>query len=90
MLQRAGNLFSIFFVDPDVTHAVPDYATARGQRAQTYAAFFHGMLDAGVSLPPSAFEAWFVSAAHDDRALERVADALRRRSRRRAAEGSSQ
>ncbi len=89
VLQRAGNLFSIFFVDPNVTHAVPDYATARGQRAQTYAAFFHGMLDAGVSLPPSAFEAWFVSAAHDDRALERVADALPGAARR-AAEGISQ
>ncbi len=34
------------------------------------------MLDAGVYLPPSAFEAWFVSAAHDDRALDRIADAL--------------
>jgi glutamate-1-semialdehyde 2,1-aminomutase len=41
-----------------------------------YAAFFHAMLDAGVYLPPSAYEAWFVGAAHDDAALEQVADAL--------------
>jgi glutamate-1-semialdehyde 2,1-aminomutase len=34
------------------------------------------MLDAGVYLPPSAFEAWFVSAAHDADALSRIADAL--------------
>jgi len=34
------------------------------------------MLDAGVYLPPSAFEAWFVSAAHDEEALSRIADAL--------------
>ena len=34
------------------------------------------MLDNGVSLPPSAFEAWFVSSAHDDRALQRISDAL--------------
>ena len=34
------------------------------------------MLDAGVSLPPSVFEAWFVSAAHDDAALDRIVDAL--------------
>jgi glutamate-1-semialdehyde 2,1-aminomutase len=34
------------------------------------------MLDAGVYLPPSAFEAWFVSAAHDDRAVQQVLDAL--------------
>jgi glutamate-1-semialdehyde 2,1-aminomutase len=34
------------------------------------------MLDAGVYLPPSGCEAWFLSAAHDDAALSRVADAL--------------
>jgi glutamate-1-semialdehyde 2,1-aminomutase len=34
------------------------------------------MLDAGVYLPPSAYESWFVSAAHDDAALERIAAAL--------------
>jgi glutamate-1-semialdehyde 2,1-aminomutase len=34
------------------------------------------MLDSGVSLPPSVFEAWFVTAAHDDRAIARILDAL--------------
>jgi glutamate-1-semialdehyde 2,1-aminomutase len=34
------------------------------------------MLDAGVYLPPSAYESWFVSAAHDDRALARMSEAL--------------
>jgi glutamate-1-semialdehyde 2,1-aminomutase len=34
------------------------------------------MLDRGVYLPPSAYEAWFLSASHDDEALSRVADAL--------------
>jgi len=34
------------------------------------------MLDGGVSLPPSAFEAWFVSSAHDEAALEQVRRAL--------------
>ena len=34
------------------------------------------MLDAGVYLPPSSFEAWFVSTAHDDDALQRIADAV--------------
>ena len=41
-----------------------------------YKAFFHAMLDQGVYLPPSAFEAWFLSAAHDDRAIQHVLDAL--------------
>ena len=71
-LQRAGNLFSIFFVDADV----PDYDTARTQQAWRYGPFFHSMLAQGVSLPPSAYEAWFVSAAHDDAALDRIAAAL--------------
>ena len=71
-LQRAGNLFSVFFVDDDV----PDYDTARRQESWRFAAFFHAMLAQGVSLPPSAFEAWFVSGAHDDAALDRIVTAL--------------
>ncbi|HTY71735.1 MAG TPA: glutamate-1-semialdehyde 2,1-aminomutase [Actinomycetes bacterium] len=88
VLARAGNLFSVFFVDPTVTPAVRDYDAARSQHAPTYAAFFHAMLDAGVSLPPSAFEAWFVSAAHDEQALARVADALPGAARRAAEAGA--
>ena len=75
VVQAAGNLFSVFFVGPDVT-AVPDYATAASQVTARYSAFFHSMLDAGVYLPPSAFEGWFLSAAHDDAALDRVISAL--------------
>ena len=47
-----------------------DYAGAQAQDDAAYTAFFHAMLDAGVALPPSAFEAWFVTAAHDDAAVE--------------------
>ena len=71
-LNTAGSLFSVFFCD----HEVIDYATATAQQAQRYKAFFHTMLAEGVYLPPSAYEAWFVSASHDDRALERIATAL--------------
>ncbi len=71
-VNRAGSLFSVFFAD----HAVVDYATATRQSVARYRAFFHALLDRGVYLPPSAYEAWFVSAAHDDRAIERVAQAL--------------
>ena len=70
--RRAGNLFSVFFRD-----GLPrNYDEARTQESWRYAAFFHAMLDRGVYLPPSAFEAWFVSAAHDDTALDRLVDAL--------------
>jgi len=71
-VQAAGSLFSVFFTaDP-----VRDYAGARAQQAWRYPPFFHAMLARGVYLPPSAYEAWFVSAAHDDAVLDRVADAL--------------
>ena len=53
-----------------------NFADAKDQSTAAYAAFFHAMLDGGVYLPPSAFEAWFVSAAHDDAALSRIASAL--------------
>jgi glutamate-1-semialdehyde 2,1-aminomutase len=71
-LQTAGNMFSVFFTDSPVT----DYEGAKAQEAFRYTAFFHSMLAQGVYLPPSAFESWFVSTAHDDGALQRVADAL--------------
>jgi len=71
-LQAAGNLFSIFFAADEVV----DFAGAQRQQAFRYSAFFHAMLAHGVYLPPSAYEAWFVSAAHDDAAVERIAAAL--------------
>jgi glutamate-1-semialdehyde 2,1-aminomutase len=72
-LSEAGNLFSVFL---GRTAPVRSFADAREQSSAAYAAFFHAMLDRGVYLPPSPFEAWFVSAAHDDTALARIADAL--------------
>jgi glutamate-1-semialdehyde 2,1-aminomutase len=72
-LQEAGSLFSFFL---GVDEPVRDFGAARGQSAAAYAAFFHAMLDAGVYLPPSPFEAWFLSAAHDDAALSQIEAAL--------------
>ncbi len=71
-VQRSGSLFSIAFA------ATPprDYDTVKAQDAFRYPPFFRAMLDAGVSLPPSVFEAWFVSAAHDDDAVAQIVDAL--------------
>lgn len=71
-VQRAGNLFSFAFR----ATAPTNYAEVKDQDAFRYRDFFHAMLDAGVSLPPSVFEAWFVSAAHDDTAVARIVDAL--------------
>jgi glutamate-1-semialdehyde 2,1-aminomutase len=71
-LNRAGNLFSVFFTDSDVV----DFASASTTSTPRYAAFFHAMLERGIYLPPSAYEAWFLSAAHDEAAIDRVLDAL--------------
>jgi glutamate-1-semialdehyde 2,1-aminomutase len=73
-LQTAGSMFSVFFTDTD--EAVTDYTKAKAQQAYRFTPFFHAMLAQGVYLPPSAFESWFVSAAHDDAAVERIASAL--------------
>ena len=71
-VQWAGSMFSVFFRDGQVR----TYDDARDQDTEAFAAFFHAMLDAGVHLPPSAFECWFVSAAHDAEAVDHVLAAL--------------
>ncbi|MCL7491995.1 glutamate-1-semialdehyde 2,1-aminomutase [Streptomyces sp. MCA2] len=71
-LQVAGNMFSVFFTDAEVT----DYDAAKAQESFRFTAFFHSMLSQGVYLPPSAFESWFLSTAHDTAAVERIAAAL--------------
>jgi glutamate-1-semialdehyde 2,1-aminomutase len=76
-LQYAGNLFSIFFAATPVI----DFAGAQAAATYRYKPFFHAMLDAGVYLPPSAFEAWFVNAAMTDECFERIEAALPRAAR---------
>ncbi len=72
VIQRAGSMFSVFFREGAVT----DYDAAKAQHVPAFSAFFHSMLSQGVYLPPSAFEAWFVSAAHDEAAVERAVAAI--------------
>jgi glutamate-1-semialdehyde 2,1-aminomutase len=72
-LQEAGNLFSVFLGS---NAQVRDFDAARRQSGAAYAAFFHAMLAGGVYVPPSPYEAWFLSAAHDDEAVGRIAAAL--------------
>jgi len=71
-LSFAGNMFSIFFTDAPVSN----FEQAKTQDVGAFKAFFHAMLAGGVYLPPSAFEAWFVSAAIDAEALDAIAAAL--------------
>ncbi|MBB4674470.1 glutamate-1-semialdehyde 2,1-aminomutase [Crossiella cryophila] len=71
-VQYAGNLVSVFFTEDPVR----DYAGAKAAQTWRFAPFFHELLARGVYAPPSAFEAWFVSAALDDAAFERITEAL--------------
>jgi glutamate-1-semialdehyde 2,1-aminomutase len=64
--NRAGAMFGLFFTDSQVTN----YAEATACDQEQFNAFFHGMLERGVYLAPSAFEAGFVSAAHGDAEIE--------------------
>lgn len=82
-VPRAGSLFGVAFLP----EAPRDYATALTQHSARYAPFFHAMLDAGVSLPPSVFEAWFLTAAHDADTVDRVIQALPAAARAAAAVG---
>jgi glutamate-1-semialdehyde 2,1-aminomutase len=77
-INRAGSMFSVFF-----THGpVRDFDDARAADHDRYARFFHGMLDAGVSLPPSGYELWSLSTAHGDVEIERTLGAARAAVRR--------
>ena len=69
--SQALLLFSIFF-SPDEVRSFED---TQHQDLKKFAAFFHAMLSQGVSLPPSAYEAWFVSGAHTDKDIEVIASA---------------
>ncbi|MEX0786616.1 MAG: glutamate-1-semialdehyde 2,1-aminomutase, partial [Dehalococcoidia bacterium] len=65
-LNRVGSMFTLFFTDGEVT----DYASAKRSDAERYARYFRAMLDRGVYLPPSQFEACFLSFAHMEREVE--------------------
>ncbi|ATG51003.1 glutamate-1-semialdehyde-2,1-aminomutase [Brachybacterium vulturis] len=71
-IQRAGTLFSVFFREAPVR----SYEDAKAQDTAAFTRFFHAMLAGGVYLPPSAFEAWFVSTAHTPAVLDRIAAVL--------------
>ncbi len=68
-----GSLVTPFFTD----RPVRDFASATSANTAHYAAFFRGMLARGVYLPPSQFEAWFLSAAHTAKDVDKTIRAAR-------------
>src|SRR2546422_8396361 len=65
-VTRVGSLLTVFFRESPPMN----FAEAKSSDTRAFARFFHLMLEAGVLLPPSQFEAWFVSAAHDDGVIQ--------------------
>ena len=73
-LQRIGSMSCCYFADVPV-HNMADAMSSDRERFGNY---FHGMLEAGVYVAPSQFEAGFISAAHDEAAIERTIEAAAR------------
>jgi glutamate-1-semialdehyde 2,1-aminomutase len=71
-VQRCGSMLSVFFTSGPVRN-LSDVASADSRR---FARFFHALLAEGVHIPPSGFEAWFVSLAHDEQAVARTLEAI--------------
>jgi glutamate-1-semialdehyde 2,1-aminomutase len=65
-VARAGSLLTVFFRDGAPTN----FRDAKECDTAAFARFFHHMRSAGMLLPPSQFEAWFVSAAHDSAIID--------------------
>jgi len=72
--NRVGSMWTTFFTDQPVV----DWTTANRSNREVYGKFFHAMLDAGVYLAPSQFEAAFVGLAHDDDIVDRTIAAARK------------
>jgi len=72
-VNRVGSMFTFFFTDQPVT----DYETAKRSDTGQFARFFQMMLERGIYLAPSQFEAAFVSAAHTEEDIHRTAEVAR-------------
>lgn len=73
VINRACGLMTVFFTSNQVT----DMDSASATDREAFGAFFHGMVDNGVYLPPSQFEAWFVSTAHTDADIESTLESVK-------------
>ncbi len=67
-VQRVGSMLTLFFTD----RSVHNYFDAKSCDHQKFAAFFNGMLSNGIHLPPSGYEAWFISTAHGQAEIEQT------------------
>ncbi|HEY8531267.1 MAG TPA: glutamate-1-semialdehyde 2,1-aminomutase [Limnochorda sp.] len=73
-IQRVGSLLGLFFAGSPVRHAADVAASDAG----AFRRFFHAMLEAGIYLAPSSWEAWFISTAHGEAEIEKTVEAARK------------
>ena len=73
VINRAGSVLTVFFTDRPVT----DFLSAKRSDTKRFARFFHAMRARGILLPPSQFEAWFLSLAHTGADVDRTVRAAR-------------
>jgi len=73
--NQVGGMFGLFFTDAE---SVSSFAAVSACDIERFRSFFHAMLDQGVYLAPSAFEAGFVSSAHDAKAIQATLEAAER------------
>jgi glutamate-1-semialdehyde 2,1-aminomutase len=70
-INRVGSMMSVFFTNDEVIN----FSTANTTDKEQFRRFFHGMLERGIYLPPSPFEAWFLAATLDESMIEQTIDA---------------
>jgi glutamate-1-semialdehyde 2,1-aminomutase len=73
VMNRVGSMLTLFFAAGPIT----DYETAKTADTKRFGSFFRNMRDRGVFLPPSQFEAMFVSLAHSDEDIDQILDAAK-------------
>jgi glutamate-1-semialdehyde 2,1-aminomutase len=72
-VNRVGSMFTLFFTDQNVI----DFTTAKTCITERFNSWFHAMLEVGIYLPPSQFEAAFISTAHSEKDIDRTIEAAR-------------
>ena len=72
-INRIASMMTVFFTDKEVK----DFETAKSSDTELFAKFFRALLEEGVLIPPSQFEAWFLTAAHEDEDIDEALDRIR-------------
>ena len=72
-INRIASMMTVFFTEKEVK----DFETAKSSDTELFAKFFRALLEEGVLIPPSQFEAWFLTTAHEDEDIDEALDKIR-------------